>query len=120
MPRKHTSKSPSPQQRRSGADEPVTRVDAFWRLVPDWVPRTGYAVPSKGVLGEVEAGLRKRVRTVSGATAVSALPTPALEPAPVDGCDVCGALSRQRASAYVAGHLITVRSCNEEMVNHPH
>ncbi|MBM7443243.1 hypothetical protein JOC24_006691 [Streptomyces sp. HB132] len=122
MPWKHTPRSPTARQRRSDADEPTARIDAdaFWRLVPDWVPRTGYAMPSRHVLRDVEAGLRKRVRTVSDPTVVPALHVPAPEPVPVEGCDVCGALTRQRVSAHAAGSIVTVRSCNEEIANHPH
>lgn len=32
---------------------------AFWRLAPEWVPRTGYATPSPAVLRELEAGLKR-------------------------------------------------------------
>ena len=34
---------------------------AFWRLVPAWVPRTGYAEPTPALLREVENGLRRRL-----------------------------------------------------------
>lgn len=33
----------------------------FWRLVPDWVPRNGYAEPIPETLRAVEAGLRRLV-----------------------------------------------------------
>lgn len=45
---------------------------------------------------------------------------PALEPVPVDGCDVCHALVRQRETARSVGSSVTVRSCNDELRNHPH
>ncbi|MEU3372355.1 hypothetical protein ACFYM2_29365 [Streptomyces sp. NPDC006711] len=32
-----------------------------WLAVPDWVPRTGYALPTRRVLEAVEAGLRKKL-----------------------------------------------------------
>ncbi|RDG35336.1 hypothetical protein DVH02_25795 [Streptomyces corynorhini] len=28
----------------------LIRAGGFWRLAPDWVPRTGYTVPGKGGL----------------------------------------------------------------------
>ncbi|MBE9499165.1 hypothetical protein AN217_10460 [Streptomyces qinglanensis] len=33
---------------------------AFWRLVPEWVPRTGFAEPTPDLLRDVAAGLRQR------------------------------------------------------------
>ncbi|WP_446039847.1 hypothetical protein [Streptomyces sp. SID1121] len=33
----------------------------FWRLAPEWVPRTGYAEPTPALLRDVEAGLRRRL-----------------------------------------------------------
>ncbi|MFJ1600956.1 hypothetical protein [Streptomyces sp. NPDC088261] len=38
-------------------------IDAggFWRLAPEWVPRTGYAEPTPALLRDVEAGLRRRL-----------------------------------------------------------
>lgn len=45
---------------------------------------------------------------------------PPLEPVPVEGCDVCGALARQREAARTAGSPITVRQCSQELANHPH
>lgn len=44
----------------------------------------------------------------------------ALEPVGVEGCGVCGALVDQRETAHGAGDLSKVRSCNAELVNHPH
>ncbi|MEW2220567.1 hypothetical protein AB0939_14930 [Streptomyces sp. NPDC006990] len=35
---------------------------AFWRLVPEWVPRTGFAEPTPQLLRDVAAGLRQRSR----------------------------------------------------------
>lgn len=32
----------------------------FWADVPDWVPRRGYARPTRDVLRAVEAGLRRK------------------------------------------------------------
>ncbi|MCK7628191.1 hypothetical protein MUU72_34775 [Streptomyces sp. RS10V-4] len=45
---------------------------------------------------------------------------PAPEPEPVAGCDVCGALARQRACARAAGDLSKVVDCNVELRSHPH
>lgn len=45
---------------------------------------------------------------------------PLLEPVPVPGCDVCGALGRQRETALAAGDQETVETCNAEIANHPH
>lgn len=43
-----------------------------------------------------------------------------LEPAPVDGCDVCGALARERKAARFAGDGSKVSDCNVEIRRHPH
>lgn len=37
----------------------LIEAGAFWRLVPEWVPRDGYTTPSPAVLREVEAGLKR-------------------------------------------------------------
>ncbi|MFD8969264.1 hypothetical protein ACFV0C_30495 [Streptomyces sp. NPDC059568] len=29
----------------------------YWRLAPDWLPRVGYALPTRAVLRRVETGL---------------------------------------------------------------
>ncbi|GAU68538.1 Syd protein [Streptomyces sp. NBRC 110611] len=47
-------------------------------------------------------------------------PLPVPEPVPVAGCDVCGALARQRAEAYTAGDKSKVIDCNVELRRHPH
>lgn len=53
---------PTPQN-PSDADELAALIEAggFWRLAPDWVPRGGYAGPSRDVLKGVEAGLQRRL-----------------------------------------------------------
>ncbi|WP_030807546.1 hypothetical protein [Streptomyces sp. NRRL S-337] len=43
-----------------------------------------------------------------------------LEPVPVDGCDVCGALAREREAARIAGDGSKVSDCNVEIRRHPH
>ncbi|UQA94353.1 hypothetical protein [Streptomyces halobius] len=43
-----------------------------------------------------------------------------LEPVPVDGCDVCGALAREREAAWLAGDGSKVSDCNVEIRKHPH
>ncbi|WP_405398473.1 hypothetical protein [Streptomyces microflavus] len=50
-------------QRRNDADELAALIEAggFWRLAPEWLPRTGYAKPSRAVLKDVEAGLKRRL-----------------------------------------------------------
>lgn len=45
---------------------------------------------------------------------------PTLEPVPVEGCGVCGALAAQREEARQNGKAVTVRECNAELRNHPH
>ncbi|MFI9582378.1 hypothetical protein ACIHCQ_11130 [Streptomyces sp. NPDC052236] len=42
-------------------DELAALIEAggFWRFVPDWVPRTGYAEPTPDILRAVEAELRR-------------------------------------------------------------
>ncbi|NEA19184.1 hypothetical protein [Streptomyces halstedii] len=39
----------------SDADELHALIAAggFWRLAPDWVPRTGYTIPDRHVLGRM-------------------------------------------------------------------
>lgn len=44
----------------------------------------------------------------------------ALEPVPVEGCDVCGALARQRKEAREASDWATLKLCNQEISEHPH
>lgn len=50
-------------QNRCDADELAALVEAgaFWRLAPDWVPRSGYVGLSRDVLKDVEAGLQRRL-----------------------------------------------------------
>ncbi|ARF56751.1 hypothetical protein [Streptomyces gilvosporeus] len=48
------------------------------------------------------------------------LPEPAREPEPVAGCDVCGALDRQRLGAYAVGDRSRATDCNVEIRRHPH
>jgi hypothetical protein len=43
-----------------------------------------------------------------------------LEPVPVTGCDVCGALARQREAARTVRRGDLVRLYNSELLNHPH
>lgn len=47
-------------------------------------------------------------------------PTAVPDPKPVAGCDVCGALDRQRTRARTAGNYSKVSDCNVEMRRHPH
>ncbi|WP_407287680.1 hypothetical protein [Streptomyces sp. BP-8] len=42
------------------------------------------------------------------------------DPRPVAGCDVCGALARQRAGAYAVGDRSAATDCNVEIRRHPH
>ncbi|WP_078872206.1 hypothetical protein [Streptomyces sp. NRRL S-337] len=48
------------------------------------------------------------------------LGVPVRDPAPVAGCDVCGALARQRVAAYAVGDRSKVSDCNVEIRRHPH
>jgi hypothetical protein len=49
------------------------------------------------------------------------LPLPdLLEPVPVDGCDVCAALARQRAEARTRHDLSCVSDANVELRQQPH
>ena len=43
---------------------------------------------------------------------------PESEPVPVEGCDVCGALARERETARRDGDLSKVSDLNVEMRNH--
>ncbi|MFI9206170.1 hypothetical protein [Streptomyces sp. NPDC053048] len=45
---------------------------------------------------------------------------PALEPVPVDGCDVCAALAKSREGARANGDHGYVAMVNEELTTHPH
>ncbi|GHE00759.1 hypothetical protein GCM10010339_17400 [Streptomyces alanosinicus] len=39
--------------------EALIAAGGFWRLAPDWVPRTGYAKPTRALLRAVEDGLKR-------------------------------------------------------------
>ncbi|MFI9581945.1 hypothetical protein ACIHCQ_08885 [Streptomyces sp. NPDC052236] len=39
----------------------LIRAGRFWRFVPEWAPRTGYAEPTPDILRAVEVGLLRRV-----------------------------------------------------------
>lgn len=54
--------APQSPQPTDEVDELAALIEAggFWRLAPEWVPRTGYAEPTRDVLKDVEAGLRRR------------------------------------------------------------
>ncbi|MFF9506317.1 hypothetical protein ACF1BU_02775 [Streptomyces sp. NPDC014724] len=41
-------------------------------------------------------------------------------PSPVKGCDVCGALARQREVAWQARDMSRVTDCSVELRRHPH
>jgi hypothetical protein len=43
-----------------------------------------------------------------------------LEPVPVAGCDVCGALDRQRTEYRRLRDMTRVTDCNVELRQHPH
>ncbi|GGX43109.1 hypothetical protein O1M07_01790 [Streptomyces albulus] len=45
---------------------------------------------------------------------------PLPQPEPAAGCDVCGALAKQRAAARAAGNESKVIDCSIEMRVHPH
>lgn len=53
-------------------------------------------------------------------TAVERSTASALEPVPVEGCDVCEALAVQREEARGRAGSMTVRECNSELSSHPH
>ncbi|WP_274559105.1 hypothetical protein [Streptomyces spiramyceticus] len=59
------------------------------------------------------------MRITERTSTTPAITVPALEPVPVDGCDVCAALVRQREASRSVDPL-TVQSCNEELASHPH
>lgn len=50
----------------------------------------------------------------------SATTSPRSEPAPVAGCDVCGALARQGEEARRAGDAPAVERCITELRDHSH
>lgn len=64
--------------------------------------------------------MRKRMptRTVMSPPVHLTEPTP--PPAPVGGCDVCGALAKQRAAATAAGDYSRATDCSVEMRRHRH
>ncbi|HEY8985868.1 MAG TPA: hypothetical protein VIU15_40630 [Streptomyces sp.] len=43
-----------------------------------------------------------------------------LEPVPVEGCKICGALAIEREAARRIGNAAKVRTANAEIANHPH
>jgi len=43
-----------------------------------------------------------------------------LEPVPVEGCKICGALAIEREAARRIGNVAKVRMVNAEISNHPH
>ncbi|WP_371800867.1 hypothetical protein OHA38_20300 [Streptomyces sp. NBC_01732] len=55
--------APGTDQRVSDADQLAALIDAggFWRLAPEWLPRSGYVAPTRDVLKDVEAGLLRRL-----------------------------------------------------------
>ncbi|GAB2787502.1 hypothetical protein GCM10027091_20360 [Streptomyces daliensis] len=54
---------PAPQQPRATDDvaelAKVIEAGGFWRLAPEWLPHDGYAAPTRDVLLNVDAGLRR-------------------------------------------------------------
>ncbi|MCH0538682.1 hypothetical protein I3F58_03720 [Streptomyces sp. MUM 203J] len=46
------------------------------------------------------------------------LPLPPRPPKPVQGCDVCAALARQRVEAWRRGDFSAVSDCNVEIAAH--
>ncbi len=42
----------------------LIQAGGFWRLAPEWVPRTGYVPPTRPVLIRVRDGLEHRWRHV--------------------------------------------------------
>ncbi|WP_369390818.1 hypothetical protein AB5J72_26560 [Streptomyces sp. CG1] len=57
----HESSTPQPPANDVAELEALIAAGGFWRLAPDWVPRAGYAAPTRAVLRDVEAGLRRRL-----------------------------------------------------------
>ncbi|WP_327373477.1 hypothetical protein OG393_05565 [Streptomyces sp. NBC_01216] len=53
-----------PAHETDDVDELAALIQAggFWRLAPEWVPRTGYAPPTRPVLLRVHDGLERRGR----------------------------------------------------------
>ncbi|MFH8564240.1 hypothetical protein [Streptomyces sp. NPDC017988] len=53
-----------PARETEEVDELATLIQAggFWRLAPEWVPRSGYAPPIRPVLLRVRDGLERRGR----------------------------------------------------------
>lgn len=47
------------------------------------------------------------------------LPDPTVPPSPAPGCDVCGALDKQRAEHEQAGNIKQATACEVEMRRHP-
>ncbi|NDZ81290.1 hypothetical protein G3I19_22705 [Streptomyces sp. SID10853] len=43
----------------------LVAAGGFWRLAPAWVPRTGYAPPTKDLLRDVIAGLERQLDRMS-------------------------------------------------------
>lgn len=53
----------TPPTQLSDAEQLESLIEAggLWRLAPDWLPRDGYAEPTRPVMSRVEAGLRRLV-----------------------------------------------------------
>ncbi|MEV0961149.1 hypothetical protein AB0J25_00750 [Streptomyces sp. NPDC049910] len=53
-----------PAHETDDVDELTARIQAggFWRLAPEWVPRTSYVTPTRPVLLRVRDGLERRGR----------------------------------------------------------
>jgi hypothetical protein len=53
-----------PARETDHVDELAAPIQAgwFWRLAPEWVPRTGYAPPARPVLLRLRDGLARRGR----------------------------------------------------------
>ncbi|ORT57553.1 hypothetical protein [Streptomyces sp. CB03238] len=53
-----------PAPETEDVDELAALIQAgeFWRLAPEWVPRSGYAPPTRPVLLRVRDGLERRGR----------------------------------------------------------
>ncbi|MET7738897.1 hypothetical protein [Streptomyces sp. NPDC005385] len=60
--------------------------------------------------------IRNRAQTTETGPVHLGMPVP--DPEPVDGCDVCQALARERDAARSAGDLSKVSDINIEMRNH--
>jgi hypothetical protein len=86
----------------------LLKAGGHWALAPGWVPRTGYATPTRDVLKAIENGLHNlRKRTAD-------------EPVPHPDCRICYTAGNNRAAARVRNDHERVQTFSDIIERHPH